>query len=152
MIVCLLLFHGLCYEETVAGLGLPVRGLNRNDSDNNCDDNELYNNDKLNNNHTTIIITLILTLVITLITRLPVRGLPSGWRERVSEHEPAELGKGQMGSALMGSLQIACVLTFDRGTFWVLPLTYFYPPQECQGVPFSPICQNQNSLLLQRPH
>ena len=33
---------------------------------------------------------------------------------------------------------------FDRGTFWVLPLTY----QKCQGEPFFSICQN--SLLLQR--
>ena len=33
------------------------------------------------------------------------------------------LGKRQTRSALMGSLQI-CV--FDRGTFWVLPLTYLY--------------------------
>ena len=37
---------------------------------------------------------------------------------------PACFGKGQMGSALMGSLQSSCF--FDRGTFWVLPLTYFY--------------------------
>ena len=28
-------------------------------------------------------------------------------------------GRGQMGSALMGSLRISCFL--DRGTFWVLP-------------------------------
>ena len=27
------------------------------------------------------------------------------------------------GSALMGSLQIQCL--FDRGTLWILPLTYF---------------------------
>ena len=31
-----------------------------------------------------------------------------------------------MGSALMVSLQISC--DFDRGTFRVLPLTYFQPP------------------------
>ena len=37
----------------------------------------------------------------------------------------AGLGKGQMGSALMGSLLMICFLT---GTFWVLPLTYFYHP------------------------
>ena len=44
----------------------------------------------------------------------------------------------------------AIFVLFDRGTFWVLPLTYFYIPKRCQGVPFSPICQN--SFLLQRPH
>ena len=32
-----------------------------------------------------------------------------------------------MGSALMGSLQIS--MWFDRGTFWVLPLTYFCLPK-----------------------
>ena len=42
-------------------------------------------------------------------------------------------GKGQMGSALsalMGSLQIPCFLT---GTFWVLPLTYFYLPKSASA-------------------
>ena len=29
------------------------------------------------------------------------------------------LGKGQMGSALMGSMRCSCF--FDRGSFWVLP-------------------------------
>ena len=47
-----------------------------------------------------------------------------------------------MGSALMGSLQIP--VSFDRGTFGVLPLTYFLSSQKCQGVPFSPICQIHN--------
>ena len=43
-------------------------------------------------------------------------------------------GEGRTGSALMGSLQFSvCV---DRGTFWVLPLFYFYLPQKCQGEPF----------------
>ena len=35
------------------------------------------------------------------------------------------IGKGQMGSAPMGSLQF--VILFDRGTFGVLPLTYLFP-------------------------
>ena len=39
---------------------------------------------------------------------------------------------------------------FDRGTFWVLPLTYSYIPKKYQGVPFSPICQN--IVFLHRPH
>ena len=34
--------------------------------------------------------------------------------------------KGQVWSALMGSLQI---YFFDRGTFWILPLTCFYIPK-----------------------
>ena len=60
----------------------------------------------------------------------------------------ALVGKGQMGSALMGSLQI--FLFFDRGTFLGTPVNLLLSPQKCQGVPFSPICQS--SLLLQRPH
>ena len=39
---------------------------------------------------------------------------------------------------------------FDRGTFWVLPLTYFDLPKIARAYPFSPICQN--SVLLRRPH
>ena len=52
--------------------------------------------------------------------------------------------KGTNGVSIMGSPQIQCV--FDRGTFGVLPLTYFYFCQKCQGVPFSPI--GQKSLLV----
>ena len=43
----------------------------------------------------------------------------------------------------------ANLMLFDRGTFWVIPLTYFDLYKKCQGVPFSPVCQN--SLPLQRP-
>ena len=70
------------------------------------------------------------------------------------------LGEGQMGSALMRSLQIPCfiklikrdvflprrgtngigtngvtanLLFFDRGAFWVLPLTYFYLPKSARA-------------------
>ena len=39
-----------------------------------------------------------------------------------------------MGSALMGSLQFLCFL--DRGTFWVLPLTYFYLPKSARAYLF----------------
>ena len=42
-------------------------------------------------------------------------------------------GKGQMGSALMGSLQFSCF--FDRGTFGVFPLTYLLYTQKCLGTP-----------------
>ena len=57
------------------------------------------------------------------------------------------VGKGQMGSALMGSLQISCFV--DTGDFWGTPVKLLVFSQKCQGVPFSPICQN--GLLLQRP-
>ena len=36
-----------------------------------------------------------------------------------------------MGSALMGSLRF--VVFFDRGTFWVLLLTYFYLPKSAMA-------------------
>ena len=45
------------------------------------------------------------------------------------------LGKGQMGSAL---------------TFWVLPFNLCLSSQKCQGVPFSPICQ-QNITFAAAP-
>ena len=38
---------------------------------------------------------------------------------------------------------------FAGGTFWVLPLTYFYIPKSARAHLFPPICQNP--LLLQRP-
>ena len=47
--------------------------------------------------------------------------------KRFKTQRQATFGKGQMGSALMGSLQIS--MWFDRGTFWVLPLTYFCLPK-----------------------
>ena len=55
-------------------------------------------------------------------------------------------GNGQMGSALMGSLQISYFSTDLLGT----PVNLLLSSQKCQVVPFSPICQN--CLLLQRPH
>ena len=39
---------------------------------------------------------------------------------------------------------------FDRGTFCVLLLTYFYLPKSARAYFFSPMCQKK--LLLQRPH
>ena len=58
------------------------------------------------------------------------------------------LGKGHMGSALMGSLQISCFLT---GAFWVPicqnPSTSVNIYQLC--IPFSTTCQSL--LPLQRP-
>ena len=38
-----------------------------------------------------------------------------------------------MESALTGSLRVSC---FDRGTFWVLPLTYFYIPKSARAYLF----------------
>ena len=49
--------------------------------------------------------------------------------------------KGHMGSALMGSLHILCL--FDRGRDFLGSLVnLLLSSQKCQGVPFSPICQN----------
>ena len=45
----------------------------------------------------------------------------------IIDNDNNDIGKGQMGSALMGSLRIVCV--FDRGTCWV------------------PICQNLTNNL-----
>ena len=63
--------------------------------------------------------------------------------------ELGELGKGLMGSALMGSLRIPCL--FDRGTFWVLPLTYFCLPKSANTYLFPPICQNVHYLFAAAP-
>ena len=51
------------------------------------------------------------------------------------------LGKGQMGSALMGSLQSSCFLT---GTFWVLPLIYFYLPKSARAYLFPQSVKNHD--------
>ena len=61
-----------------------------------------------------------------------------------------QFGKGQMGSALTGSLQIPCFFLFLKRDLLGTPVNLLLPSQKCQGVPFSPICQNV--LLLQRPH
>ena len=59
---------------------------------------------------------------------------------RVETEHNMELGRGQMGSALMGSLQISCFLT---GTFWVLPLACFYPPKSAREYLFPQSVPNQ---------
>ena len=59
-----------------------------------------------------------------------VQGLPG----RLRFSSCAYFGKGQMGSALMGSLQISCFLTDFLGT----PVNLLLCSQKCQGVPFSP--------------
>ena len=46
--------------------------------------------------------------------------------------------KGTNGVSTMGSLQISCFLT---GTFWVLPLIYFYIPRSARAYPFYPTYQ-----------
>ena len=59
---------------------------------------------------------------------------------------------GRKGTNGVSTNGVTAFLTtyFDRGTFWVLPLTYFYLPKSARVYLFSPICQN--SLLLQRSH
>ena len=59
----------------------------------------------------------------------------------------AALAQGQMGSALMGSLQISCFLT--EWLFWGTPVNLCLSSQKCQGVPFSPI--RQKLLLCSGP-
>ena len=59
-----------------------------------------------------------------------------------------ELGKGQMGSALTGSL--ANLVILDRDFWWGTPLNLRLSSQKRQGVPFPRI--RQKSFLLQRPH
>ena len=49
--------------------------------------------------------------------------------------ETTDLGEGQMGSALMGSLHFL-VVSFDRGTFCVFSLTYFYLPKSARAYLF----------------
>ena len=62
-------------------------------------------------------------------------GLHSEPRAEPRHHvPPGDLGKGQMGSALLGSLRIYCF--FDRGTFWVLPLTYLYSAKRARAYLF----------------
>ena len=68
-----------------------------------------------------------------------VAGRP-GDRQRLSR-------KGTNGVSTNGVT--ANFFFFDRGTFWVLSLTYFYLPKSARAY-FSPICQHL--LLLQRPH
>ena len=51
-------------------------------------------------------------------------------------------GKGQMGSGLMGSLQIS--YSFDGGTFWVLPLTYLCLPQSARAYLFPQYAKNRH--------
>ena len=69
-------------------------------------------------------------------------GTPSsstGWSTRSSRRRGGGLGKGQMGSALMGSLQL--FMFFDRGTFRVIILVnILLSPQKLQGERFSSIC------------
>ena len=54
-----------------------------------------------------------------------------------------------MGSALMGSLAFSFVV-FDRGTFRVLPLTYFYLPKSARAYLF-PKSVKQKHYFCSRP-
>ena len=69
----------------------------------------------------------------------PRWGVPSGYLKTPTN---STARKGQLGSALIGSLHVLCLFLFNRGTVWVLPLTYFHIPRSAWAYPFSPICQN----------
>ena len=58
-------------------------------------------------------------------------------RERGTGESLVSIRKGTNGVST--NEVTANPMFFDRGTFWVLPSTYFY--QKCQGVPSFPICQ-----------
>ena len=67
-------------------------------------------------------------------TKKPVPGCNmTTYRGRLRSRGHRCFGKGQTGSALMGSPQISCFLT---GTFWVLTLTYFYLPKSAMAYLF----------------
>ncbi len=83
-----------------------------------------------------IIIVVVIVIVIVMIMIIMIVNISAGIR------------KGTNGVSTNGVT--ANFMFFDRGTFWVLPLTYFYLPKSARAYLFYPICQN--SLLLQRPH
>ena len=90
---------------------------------------------------TQTIVTVVVIIIPMMIRKLQAtekelsRVLALRARQKQHHSRRAELGKGQMGSALKGSLQISCHLT---GTFWVLPLTCFYLPKSARAYPFPP--------------
>ena len=89
---------------------------------------------------------LLLIQIIIVIKMIVTR--PSASSCRSPRGSRGRLGKGQMGSSIMGSLHVLCFLT---GTCWVITQVNLLSfSQKCQGVPFSTICQS--ALLLQRPH
>ena len=56
---------------------------------------------------------------------------------RSPEHHDIRKGTNEVSTNCV----TANVMLFDRGTFWT-PVNLFVFIQKCQGVPFSPICQN----------
>ena len=74
-------------------------------------------------------------------------------RARGAEGRPrcATIGKGQVGSALMGITALVYVL-FDRGTFGVLPFTYFYIPKSARAYLVPQSVNINHFSLLPRPH
>ena len=79
-------------------------------------------------------------------------GPPAGRARLVLDAPPGAettiLRKGTNGINPNGGT--ANLVFFDRGTFWVLPLTYFHIPRSDRAYLFLPICENP--LHLQRPH
>ena len=63
-------------------------------------------------------------------------------RRATADGSGRHVGKGHLGSALMGSLQISCFSA--EGLFEYPRVKLLLSSQKCQGVPFSSI--------LQRPH
>jgi len=71
---------------------------------------------------------------------------------RESEVELPKWREGHRGgtNAVKANGVTANFISFDRGTSGYSPFTYFYLTQKCQGIPFSPACQQ--AVPLQRPH
>ena len=66
-------------------------------------------------------------------------------------HTARNTRKGTHGVSTNGVT--AFFLFFGIGTFWVLPLTYFYLPKSASAYLFlQSVTVCQQSLLLQRPH
>ena len=128
-------------------------GITNNDNDNNDDNNDNdYNN--ASDNNTTTTTTTIITIIINRINILlstEVRKGTNGvstngvtntyffsctcsylscfkldYECRLKCRSLSRFGKGQMGSALMGSLRFFLCFSTE-GLFWVLPLTYIFP-------------------------
>ena len=108
-------------------------------ANNNDNNNEAHNNNHTNSDDNIITIITVIIIIIIIDNSSRPRSTASGTHEW-SPHLPgargavAAIGKGQMGSALMGSLQMS--VFFDRGTCWVLLLTYVYLPKRARAYLF----------------
>ena len=80
---------------------------------------------------------------------------------------PAQFGKGQVNNGVSTNGATADFMFFDGGTFWVLPLSYFYLPKSagaylfpqsvkihcfCSGpISVDPICPQPSSPAVGQP-